>query len=223
MKKNTSIDDKTNIFGERLKQFRTQNLKISQKEFSEIIGIPQSTLSSYESGKIKPTIDVVINISKTFSVSVDWLCGRDMGFQVNSLGDLMKVMFELFEIEEFDLKTMFHYYPNEKLDEEDDSHRNFARLTFYYHFFADPDSPFGLGDELINVIEQAYKITDSYRKFEKTYEDYEREKDFWADNYRNIPLTKVSREGLSEAELEQKKIDYWREYFEKNASSQKKD
>ena len=66
-----------NVFGERLKTLRTINKNMTQKEFTELIGIPQPTLSAYESGRNKPAIDAVISIANKCNVSVDWMCGRD--------------------------------------------------------------------------------------------------------------------------------------------------
>ena len=89
--------NKDNIFGERLKNLRTVIMKKTQKEFSEFMSIPQPTLSAYESGRNKPAVDVVINIADKCNVSVDWLCGRDDQTRINSLGDIMSFLFELYE------------------------------------------------------------------------------------------------------------------------------
>lgn len=62
------------IFGERVKQLRTQ-LKLSQRDFSEKIGITASALSAYENGQKNPSVNVAINIATQFKVSLDWLCG----------------------------------------------------------------------------------------------------------------------------------------------------
>ena len=57
------MSTKDNSFGLRLRMLRTMNGNKSQKDFAAELGIPQPTLSAYESGKIKPTVDVLINIS----------------------------------------------------------------------------------------------------------------------------------------------------------------
>ena len=72
------INGKNNIFGKRLRELRLETLNMNQREFAKLLGIPQPTLSAYESGRIKPTIDAVINISDKCNVSIDWLCGRDI-------------------------------------------------------------------------------------------------------------------------------------------------
>lgn len=62
------------VFVERLKRLRAEK-NMSQKEFSDLVGITQQTLSGYETGKMKPPFEVLVNISKNTSVSLDWLCG----------------------------------------------------------------------------------------------------------------------------------------------------
>ena len=210
MKKKNGNNDNTNVFGERLRQLRTQDLHLSQKEFSDIIGIPQSTLSSYESGKIKPTIDVVISISQTFSVSIDWLCGRETTVKVNSLGALMECFFEIFEVEDIELKADIDNTFEEDAAGNPVFHDNYAKLTFLPHYFEATGDKSIMGEELVDVIEQAYSITESYKKYEKAKANYERERDFWIDYYKDIPLKKISREGLTEKDLEKKRLEYWK-------------
>ena len=71
------INGKNNIFGKRLRELRLETLNMNQREFAKLLGISQPSLSAYESGRNKPTIDSVINISDKCNVSTDWLCGRD--------------------------------------------------------------------------------------------------------------------------------------------------
>ena len=66
-------DDKTNIFGRRLRNLRETVMNKTQKEFSEMLGIPQPSLSAYESGKNKPTIDNVILIADKIKFENDSL------------------------------------------------------------------------------------------------------------------------------------------------------
>ena len=218
MKKKNGNNDNTNVFGERLRQLRTQDLHLTQKEFSDIIGIPQSTLSSYESGKIKPTIDVVISISQTFSVSIDWLCGRETTVKVNSLGALMECFFEIFEVEDIELKADIDNTFEEDAAGNPVFHDNYAKLTFLPHYFEATGDKSIMGEELVDVIEQAYSITESYKKYEKTKANYERERDFWIDYYKDIPLKKISREGLTEKDLEKKRLEYWKKRIAESES-----
>lgn len=61
-------------FGNRIRMIR-QNSGYTQKEFCLLLGIPQSTLSAYETDRMQPTVDSLINIATKFNVSMDWLCG----------------------------------------------------------------------------------------------------------------------------------------------------
>jgi transcriptional regulator with XRE-family HTH domain len=51
-----------------------ESKSMKQKDFSELINIPRSSLSEIESGKRSVSIDVIVGISTYFKdVSVDWL------------------------------------------------------------------------------------------------------------------------------------------------------
>ena len=100
--------NKDNIFGIRLKNLRQVIMKQTQKEFSDFIGIPQSTLSTYESGRNKPTLEMAISIANKCNVSIDWLCGREKRATIHSLGDLMSILFQIYEAREFSCKTTIH-------------------------------------------------------------------------------------------------------------------
>lgn len=63
-------------FGERIRAIR-KNAGCNQNEFCSTLGIPQSTLSAYETDRMQPTISSLINIAMKFDVSLDWLCGID--------------------------------------------------------------------------------------------------------------------------------------------------
>ena len=62
------------IFALRIKELR-ERLQMSQKDFSNLLGIKQQTLSGYERGAMKPPLDVAKNIAEKCNVSLDWLCG----------------------------------------------------------------------------------------------------------------------------------------------------
>lgn len=62
------------ILAQRLKALRAK-MSMTQKEFSEKIGFTQATLSAYENGQKKPSLDIIMEIAKQCHVSIDWLCG----------------------------------------------------------------------------------------------------------------------------------------------------
>lgn len=92
-------------FSIRIKQLR-ESLKMTQKEFSDRIGIKQQTLSGYERGIMNPTLDVVKRISDNFSISIDWLCGLSdneiIGNNIRKYSDVINILCEL-EKTEIDL------------------------------------------------------------------------------------------------------------------------
>lgn len=57
---------------DRLVQLRKE-LGYTQNEFANIIGIAQSTIGGYESGKRIPTDYAINNICKTFNINEQWL------------------------------------------------------------------------------------------------------------------------------------------------------
>lgn len=62
------------IFATRIRKLRG-SFKMTQKEFSEYIGVKQQTLSGYERGIMKPPLDIAKEIAEKCNVSMDWLCG----------------------------------------------------------------------------------------------------------------------------------------------------
>lgn len=64
------------MFRIRLKQLR-ENSKLSQRAFAEILGIAQSTVGMWESGKREPDFATTQKIADYFNVTVDYLLGRE--------------------------------------------------------------------------------------------------------------------------------------------------
>lgn len=59
---------------ESLKRFR-QELKLSQRQLSEKIGVPYQSYQTYEYGSATPSAKVIIKIASAFDVSADYLLG----------------------------------------------------------------------------------------------------------------------------------------------------
>jgi transcriptional regulator with XRE-family HTH domain len=59
-------------FGENLKKFRTDS-NLTQRQFSEKLGFSQQVISDWESGKSKPRLDAILQISEKLNVSADIL------------------------------------------------------------------------------------------------------------------------------------------------------
>ena len=61
--------------GNNLKKLR-KKLNKTQSMLAEDIGIPQTTYSDYERGKILISTIVVYKLHEKYNISIDWLCGR---------------------------------------------------------------------------------------------------------------------------------------------------
>lgn len=60
----------------KLRDFRLK-LGFSQRQLSEKLNIPQTTLFSYETNACQPPIDTLIKLADFYNVSVDELIGRE--------------------------------------------------------------------------------------------------------------------------------------------------
>ncbi|MDE6021397.1 MAG: helix-turn-helix domain-containing protein [Ruminococcus sp.] len=62
------------MFEERIKELRI-SLGLNQIQFGNKLFVSKQCVSNWENGNIQPSIDMVIKISKTFSVSADYILG----------------------------------------------------------------------------------------------------------------------------------------------------
>lgn len=67
---------KNNIFGKVLKELRIEK-HLSQRELGDILCVANQTVSFWESGAREPDMDMILNISNYFGVSIDYLFGKD--------------------------------------------------------------------------------------------------------------------------------------------------
>ena len=82
------------MFDERLKELR-KSLGISQIEFGKRLNVTKQCISNWENNNIMPSIDMLIRISKTFSVSADYLLGLDDQRTLNVTGLSAEQIFHL--------------------------------------------------------------------------------------------------------------------------------
>ena len=61
-------------FGQKLRELRTQR-QLTQKQLAELVGCQHSIISFYELGDRVPSPDVIVKLSKIFSVTSDYLLG----------------------------------------------------------------------------------------------------------------------------------------------------
>ena len=82
------------MFDERLKELR-KSLGIIQIEFGKRLNVTKQCISNWENNNIMPSIDMLIRISKTFSVSADYLLGLDDQRTLNVSGLSAEQIFHL--------------------------------------------------------------------------------------------------------------------------------
>ena len=82
------------MFDERLKELR-KSLGINQIEFGKRLNVTKQCISNWENNNIVPSIDMLIRISKTFSVSADYLLGLDDQRTLNVSGLSAEQIFHL--------------------------------------------------------------------------------------------------------------------------------
>jgi len=207
---------KDNIFGEHLKNLRTVIMKKTQKEFSEFMSMPQPTLSAYESGRNKPTVDVVMNIADKCNVSVDWLCGREKQSNVNSLGDVMRFLFEIYETKEFSCKTNIQDLIDiEETDATDDKKRNWIQLKFYHNeAWHNPDNIYS--QDICSIIKKVYEIYSRLSNYDYPQDYYDSEKKRLIDMYEDYPVTKNDFSGISEEDRLKMRNEILHAEWEKN-------
>lgn len=64
------------MLNERIKELRIA-YKMNQVEFGRKLNVTKQSVSNWENNNIQPSIDMLIKIADCFSVSTDFLLGRD--------------------------------------------------------------------------------------------------------------------------------------------------
>jgi len=66
--------------GTRLSDLLKKN-QIQQKEFAQYIGVQESTIGRYVSGKNEPKADTIVRMCHMLNVSADYLLGTERGIK----------------------------------------------------------------------------------------------------------------------------------------------
>ena len=64
------------IFGAKIKELRTER-GLSQKQLAEKIGVAANTVSQYESGQSKTSIDILANLAVELDTTTDFILGLE--------------------------------------------------------------------------------------------------------------------------------------------------
>ena len=64
------------ILGARIKELRTER-GLSQKQLADKIGVAANTVSQYENGQSKTSIDILANLAVELDTTTDFLLGLE--------------------------------------------------------------------------------------------------------------------------------------------------
>lgn len=85
----------TNKINDRITLIRKYKL-LNQKTFSEITGVARSTLSEVESGKNRPSSELIAGIANAFNdINIEWLLtGKDemLKFDINEMSKVEQIL-----------------------------------------------------------------------------------------------------------------------------------
>lgn len=98
------------MFNERIKELR-MSLGINQVEFGKKLNVSKQCVSNWENDNIQPSIDMLIRICNTFSVSADYLLGIEYSETVD--------ISDLTEEEKKILFMIISYFDNNKQNNEE--------------------------------------------------------------------------------------------------------
>ena len=62
------------MFGKNIRDLRISH-GMNQVEFGKVLNVTKQSVSNWENGNILPSIDMLIKIAESFSVSTDYLLG----------------------------------------------------------------------------------------------------------------------------------------------------
>lgn len=194
-------------FGNRLQQLR-KDMKMTQKEFADLLEIPQPSVSAYENNKNTPNQDILVTIAKRCNVSLDWLCEiSNSKKSITSMDDVIDFLFELLETNELGFEIEVNRRPYNDIETEDD--RYCAQLTVYGN---DSYSENATLVEAINEIKQAYNKHKNYLMDDLYYQN---QKEYIKEKYQAI-LTKEKLPELSLEEQSKKQLEYLQNVMQRN-------
>ena len=73
------------MLNEKIKELRLLN-GFNQVELAKRLGLTKQTISNWENNNIQPSIEMLEALADLFSVSTDYLLGRENNRELNSTG-----------------------------------------------------------------------------------------------------------------------------------------
>ncbi len=186
--------------GNRLKELRNLK-KMTQKEFSTFLGIPQPSVSAYENSKNSPTIEVLIDIANKCDVSLDWLSGRTNDHpSITSMQDIVSFFYELSMLNEIG----FNIEVEDKFDNdlEDNKNKWNAKIIFYGNNEEKPSN-----SDVCNILKELSENVFDLDSYSITKEQFDELKSKSIEYY-SSPLTQKKIEELSRDEILKRRIEF---------------
>lgn len=186
--------------GNRLKELRSIK-KMTQKEFSAFLGIPQPSVSAYENSKNSPTIEVLIDIANKCNVSLDWLSGRTNNHpSITSMKDIVSFLYEFSMLNE----VGFNIEIEDKFenDIENDKNRWNAKIIFYGNSKDNPSN-----SDVCNILKELSENIYDLDSYSITKEQFDELKATSIEYY-SSPLTQKKFEELSRNEILKRRIEF---------------
>lgn len=78
-----------NMFSQRFKELR-KKIRMTQVEIAEVLHTSAQNISRWENGESEPNIDMILDITKLFKVSSDYLFGKDINSESIILSDIFR-------------------------------------------------------------------------------------------------------------------------------------
>lgn len=182
--------------GQKIKELRTSH-KISQKELIKILNISHASLSAYENGNKLPSLEVLINITEYFNVSLDWLCGLDTRPHFYTMADVILSILEINELDGLKANTEITKDSVANIDNYSCSIAFDGKIVNSKNYGDAEDNPAGHLCKFLydwsNTAEQLSKLTDE--EIKKNY--YQMWLDKQLQYYSAIPI-KTKSEKLQE-------------------------
>ena len=75
----------------RISELRKRN-KVTQEELAQILGLHQTAISQWETGKTSPDMSQLVSVAKFFNVTIDYLLGVSDNPSVLSSGSAAKLL-----------------------------------------------------------------------------------------------------------------------------------
>lgn len=133
--------------GNRIKKLRN-SIGITQKEFSDVVGISHNYLSQIESGSRSPSSSLIYKISKEFGVDQSWLSDGKGELTLNKSHqkslDRDYLKFVIQSVEEFLIQENFVLTPSKKAE---------LIILIYDLFEEDRDSTNKIKEKIVKLSE----------------------------------------------------------------------